>query len=130
MGDGAEFLHLPDNVLWQRALKFYEQRDYFMVHEALEVLWKRNEGEAAEFYQAMLQAAVAIYHYGNANFRGARQLAVSAISRLTDLPEGYHGVDVKRYRDEFEALMSPILNKVETAKPLNPDDAPAIHARP
>ena len=86
MGDHAEFMSLPDSLLWRRALKLYEQRDWFMVHEALEVLWKRSTGRDAEFYQALLQAAVSLYHFGNGNFAGARQLAKSAISRFADLP--------------------------------------------
>lgn len=130
MGGGTNFHDLSDDALWQLALELYATRDYFMVHEALEVLWKRHEGDAGEFYQALLQAAVAIYHFGNANFRGARQLAVSAISRLSDLPEAFHGVDVLRYRNDLEALMSPLLNRVEDVRPIYPDDAPAIHPHP
>jgi predicted metal-dependent hydrolase len=127
MGDGAEFLGLPDNVLWQRALKYYQQHDFFMVHEALEVLWKRSEGQDAEFYQAFLQAAVSLYHYGNANFSGARQLARSAISRLADLPDGFHGVDIKAYLNKYEALMSPVLLSGDDLKPLDCRQAPPIH---
>ena len=47
-----DFLNLPDAVLWQRALKLYAAHDWFMVHEVLEVLWKRSDGDNAEFYQA------------------------------------------------------------------------------
>ena len=126
MGDHAEFLSLPDSVLWQRALKLYEQRDWFMVHEALEVLWKRSEGQDAEFYQALLQAAVSLYHYGNANFRGARQLAKSAIARLSSLPHALHGVDLRTYRRAYEALLSPVLNHAPDLKPLDPSKAPPL----
>lgn len=126
MGDHADFMSLPDNVLWQRARKLYEQRDWFMVHEALEVLWKRSSGQDAEFYQAILQAAVSLYHYGNANFTGARQLAKSAISRLADLPHTMHGVQVKDYLNEYEALLSPLLNNVSDLRPLDPSRAPRL----
>ena len=126
MGDHAEFMSLPDSVLWQRAQKLYAQRDWFMVHEALEVLWKRSEGQDADFYQALLQAAVSLYHYGNANFTGARQLAKSAISRLADLPEHLHGIDLKAYLNEYEALLSPVLNNAADLRPLDPSRAPAL----
>lgn len=126
MGDHAEFMSLPDNVLWQRARKLYEQRDWFMVHEAFEVLWKRSEGQDAEFYQAILQAAVSLYHYGNANFAGAKQLAKSAISRLVDLPASMHGVDLKAFLNEYEALLSPVLNNAHDLRPLDPSRAPSL----
>lgn len=126
MGDHADFMSLPDNVLWQRARKLYEQQDWYMVHEALEVLWKRSSGQDAEFYQAILQAAVSLYHYGNANFTGARQLAKSAISRLADLPPTMHSVDVKAYLNEYEALMSPLLNNAPDLRPLDPSRAPPL----
>jgi predicted metal-dependent hydrolase len=122
----AEFLSLPDNVLWQRALKYYAVHDWFMVHEALEVLWNRSEGRDAEFFQALLQAAVSLYHYGNANFSGARQLAKSAISRLVDLGPVYHGVDLKGFLNQFEALMSPVMNNVQGLRPLDSSTAPKI----
>jgi len=122
----SEFINLPDTVLWQRALSLYAAHDWFMVHEVLEVLWKRSNGRDAEFYQAFLQAAVSLYHYANANFSGARQLAKSATSRLADLPGEYHGVDVKDYLRRYEALMAPVLMNASDLKPLDASDAPAI----
>ncbi|MCB9932121.1 MAG: DUF309 domain-containing protein [Planctomycetes bacterium] len=121
-----DLLNLPDSVLWQRALSLYAAHDWFMVHEVLEVLWKRCTGRDAEFYQAFLQAAVSLYHYANANFSGARQLAKSAISRLADLPAKYHGVDVKDYLRQYEALVAPVLMNAGDLKPLRASDAPAI----
>ena len=128
MGDGGDFIGLPDTVLWQRALKFYRAHDWFMVHEVLEVLWKRSSGNDAEFYQAFLQAAVSLYHYANANFSGARTLAKSAISRFADLPAGFHGVDVHGFLNQFEALMSPIINGVQGLRPLDASMAPKIQS--
>lgn len=121
-----DLLNLPDTVLWQRALQLYAAHDWFMVHEVLEVLWKRCTGRDAEFYQAFLQAAVSLYHYANANFSGARQLAKSAISRLADLPAEYHGVDVQDYLRQYEALMAPVLMNASDLRPLRASDAPAI----
>ncbi|MCB9895021.1 MAG: DUF309 domain-containing protein [Planctomycetes bacterium] len=121
-----DFLNLPDTVLWQRALKLYAAHDWFMVHEALEVLWKRSSGDDAEFYQGLLQATVSLYHYANANFSGARQLARSAVSRLAKLPVSFHGVDIKAFLTEYEALMAPLLTNVQGLRPLDASIAPKI----
>jgi len=122
----AEFISLPDNVLWQRALGYYACHDWFMVHEALEVLWKRSSGRDAEFYQALLQAAVSLYHYGNGNFSGARQLAKSAISRLAGFTPVFHGIDVKGFQEQFAALLDPVLSNAHGLRPLDASTAPVI----
>lgn len=121
-----DFINLSDNVLWRRALKYYEQCDFFMAHEALEVLWQRSEGTNARFYQAFLQASVSLYHYGNANFAGARQLARSAISQLASLPDGFHGLDIPSYLREYKTLMDPLLANAPGLKPWDGRLAPPI----
>lgn len=121
-----EFLSLPDNVLWQRALKYYDEHNFFMVHEALEVLWKRNTDAKGACYQAFLQVAVSFYHYGNANFIGARQLARLAIARLSDMPHDFHGVDVRGFLTAYEATMLPVLSNAANLKPLNGSEVPRI----
>lgn len=121
-----DFISLSDNVLWRRALKYYEQCDFFMAHEALEVLWQRSEGKNACFYQAILQASVSLYHYGNANFAGARQLAKSALSQLASLPDSFHGLDIASYLREYELLMSPLLTNAPDLKPWDGRRAPPL----
>ena len=121
-----DFLSLPDNVLWQRALKYYHEHNFFMVHEVLEVLWKRDTDRKGAFYQAFLQVAVSFYHYGNANFIGARQLARLAIARLNDMPHDFHGVDIKGFLTAYESTMLPLLSNAPGLKPLNGSEVPRI----
>jgi predicted metal-dependent hydrolase len=121
-----DFLSIPTTVLWQRALQYYAAHDWFMVHEALEVLWNRSGSQDAELYQGFLQASVSLYHYGNANFSGARKLATLAITRLSALPPDYRGVDIKGFIIEFEILMLPVMNNTPGLKPLNAANAPII----
>ena len=120
-----DFINLPDSILWQRALGYYAACDWFMVHEALEELWKRTHGEKAEFYQALLQAAVSLYHWGNGNFSGGRQLAKSAVERMAALPETMQGIDLKGYRQAYTAAVAPLLAG-GPVKPLDPSMAPPL----
>ena len=47
---------------------------WFECHETLEDLWVGEQGELRDFYQGMLQIAVALHHWRNGNFGGAISL--------------------------------------------------------
>jgi hypothetical protein len=47
---------------------------FFEVHEVLEAAWHTATGSERVLLQGLLQIAVALYHYGQANYRGARSL--------------------------------------------------------
>lgn len=47
---------------------------FFEVHEVLEASWRTATGSERVLLQGLLQIAVALYHYGQANYRGARSL--------------------------------------------------------
>ena len=50
----------------------FNRGDYFEAHEVWEDLWHDTAGPDRRFYQGLIQAAVAVYHAGNGNARGAR----------------------------------------------------------
>lgn len=118
---------LPDDELWRRAVRCFEIRDWWMVHEILEVLWKRHPGtEAARLYQGLLQAAVSLHHFGNGNFSGARQLARSALELLAQVPGDGMGLRVAAFRDAFGAVTKPLFDYETPVKPLSPTDIPDL----
>lgn len=59
----------PDELL--RAIEQFNCGDWFKCHETLEELWVGGKGELRDFYQGMLQLAVALHHWRNGNFKGA-----------------------------------------------------------
>src|SRR5262245_57419384 len=46
---------------------FFNRRDFFEAHEVWEDLWQECTGPERKFVQALIQAAVALYHFGNGN---------------------------------------------------------------
>nr|MDJ0678093.1 DUF309 domain-containing protein [Calothrix sp. MO_167.B42] len=58
------------------------------------------------FYQGILQIAVALYHLGNENVRGAAILLGEGSNRLRRYPSIYGGVDVDKLLDQSTALLS------------------------
>ncbi|RPI90539.1 MAG: DUF309 domain-containing protein, partial [Planctomycetaceae bacterium] len=52
-------------------LRLFNAEDFFESHEVLEDLWSETEDERKKFYQGLIQAAVALLHFGNGNLGGA-----------------------------------------------------------
>ena len=45
------------------AIRQFNSREWFECHETLEELWIGETGEVRDFYQGMLQIAVALHHW-------------------------------------------------------------------
>ncbi|MEI7780964.1 MAG: DUF309 domain-containing protein, partial [Planctomycetota bacterium] len=60
--------------LYLDGIEKFNECDYYESHEVWEELWTEYRGPSRKFYQGLIQAAVALYHFGNGNIRGARKL--------------------------------------------------------
>ena len=60
--------------LYLQGIEHFNACDYYESHEVWEELWTEYRGPSRKFYQGLIQAAVALYHFGNGNIRGARKL--------------------------------------------------------
>lgn len=128
MGDPAEFENTSNEDIWAEGLRRFEIGDYFEVHELLEELWRRHDGDLSDFYQGLLMAAVSLYHYGNGNFHGAKLLARQSEAKLRKLPAHFHGIDLARFKADYAAVMAPVVAAAPGLKPLDPAQAPKLHA--
>lgn len=77
-----------------RAIRQFNGGDWFECHETLEDLWVGEQGEIRDFYQGILQIAVALHHRRNGNFGGALRLLESGASYLRRVNMVCQGVDV------------------------------------
>ena len=59
-----------------------------------EELWVGSKGELRDFYQGVLQIAVALHHWRNGNFKGALILLASGCDCLNRVSSICLGVDV------------------------------------
>jgi uncharacterized protein len=64
----------PYDPLYLAGIEKFNECDYYESHEVWEELWTEYRGPSRKFYQGLIQAAVALYHFGNGNIRGARKL--------------------------------------------------------
>lgn len=87
----------------QKAIEEFNGGDWFECHETLEELWVGEKGELRDFYQGLLQVAVALYHWRNGNFKGAAGLLERGGALLARVSAVCRGVDVARLvRDAAE----------------------------
>lgn len=86
---------LPSEEFWQGVEQF-NQQEFYACHDTLEALWMEALEPQKQFYQGILQIAVACYHLGNLNWRGAVVLLGEGIRRLSDsdYQPVYEGIDV------------------------------------
>jgi|GEM_PF-1058827 len=62
---------------------FNSTRDYFECHEVLEEIWKEEQDQGLKVaYQALLQVAVALYHWRRHNDIGATKTFVKALKNI------------------------------------------------
>lgn len=92
---------------WQGVEQF-NTGQYYDCHDTLEALWIEATEPEKTFYQGILQIAVALYHLGNKNLRGAAILLGEGSNRLRRYPSDYGGIDVDELLDESAALLKAL----------------------
>jgi predicted metal-dependent hydrolase len=76
------------------AIGQFNRREWFECHETLEDLWVGETGEVRDFYQGVLQVAVALHHWRNGNFGGAVSLLKGGAGYLSRVSPACQWVDV------------------------------------
>jgi predicted metal-dependent hydrolase len=90
--------------LFDKGLEEFNAGCYFECHETLEDLWNGVRGPSRDFFQGLIQLAVAFYHLTRANEAGAKSLLDRGLTRLSKYPGRYGGVELEALREEARAL--------------------------
>lgn len=102
--------------LYLEGIRLFNEEEFFECHDVLEELWSEVVGEERKFLQGLIQAAVALFHFGNENLGGARKMYLSACEKLTLYGDTYMGIDLNRFLTEFRTCFDELL-KAETTYP-------------
>ncbi len=92
---------------WQGVEQF-NLGQFYDCHDTLEALWIEASEPEKSFYQGVLQIAVALYHLGNQNWRGAVILLGEGSNRLRRYPSSYSGIDVDELLDQSTNLLKTL----------------------
>ena len=82
-------------------LRLFNAEDFFESHEVLEDLWTETHDEYRKFYQGLIQAAVALLHFGNGNLGGAKKVYLTSRKYLEAYRPAFLGLDVSRFLDDM-----------------------------
>jgi predicted metal-dependent hydrolase len=97
----------------RRGVREFNAGYYFECHDTLEEAWSGLRGEPRDFFQGLIQVAVALYHWRNGNHGGALSMLKRARGRLARYPPTFCGFDLAALRPEVEAA----LERVEAREP-------------
>ena len=104
-------------------IQFFNRHDFFEAHEVWEDLWNNCDDRDRRFYQALIQAAVALYHFGNGNLAGAAKLYRSARDYMARCPSPFLGLDTEAFWRRMEECFRPVLGPAPPDRGVRPDPA-------
>jgi uncharacterized protein len=113
MGEGVAepVLSAEERAEFERGVAEYNERLFFECHDTLEELWSGIRGPARDFFQGLIQVAVAFHHVSNANGPGAVSMIDRALGRFRAYPSRYYGFELDVLRRELldwrERLLQP-----------------------
>ncbi|MGA0038967.1 MAG: DUF309 domain-containing protein [Pirellulales bacterium] len=118
--------------LYLAGIATFNDCDYYESHELWEELWTDYRGPSRKFYQGLIQAAVALYHFGNGNIRGARKLHASARAYLEPYKPHHLGLDLEQFVAAFDRCLAEVAASQEDFPDitLDPELLPEIHLDP
>lgn len=95
----------------------FNRGEYFDAHEVWEDLWRDCDPADRLFYQSLIQAAVALYHWNNANRAGASRLFTSGRDKMAGYRPAHRGLDVDGFWRQVEATLAGALTGDPTPAP-------------
>ncbi len=91
-------------------IRLFNSEEFFECHDILEELWSETLGHDKKFYQGLIQASVALFHFGNENLGGARKLYESARQNLEPYGPSYLGLDVTNFLNDMKRCFQELLD--------------------
>lgn len=114
-----------------QGIEHFNTCDFFEAHEIWEDLWKDDCSEERPFYQGLIQAAVALHHFGNQNIRGAKKLNVGCRKYLDPFRPFHRGLDLDAFLAQMDLCFAEVMTSQEEFPRLevDPELIPEIHLR-
>jgi len=123
---------VPYPPLYLQGIAFFNDCEFFEAHDAWEELWTEYRGPGRKYYQGMIQAAVALHHFGNGNIRGARKVYLTSRNYLEEYGSCYEGLNLEEFLAQYERCFAEILASEEEYPKIeiDPDLIPEVHLSP
>ncbi|MBS0208808.1 MAG: DUF309 domain-containing protein [Planctomycetes bacterium] len=118
--------------LYLKGIELFNVCDFFESHEAWEELWQADFGPSRKFLQGLIQAAVALHHFGNGNIRGAKKVFYGSMGYLEPYRPRHMGLDLDKFTAQMKQCFAEVVAATETFPNLeiDPELIPEIHLDP
>ncbi|HEX6738691.1 MAG TPA: DUF309 domain-containing protein [Vicinamibacteria bacterium] len=91
-----------------RGIDEFNRGLFFECHDTLEEMWAGVRGPSRDFFQGLIQVAVAFYHLTGGNHAGAASMLARALKRFAPYPDRYAGFDLAAHREELRAWQARV----------------------
>lgn len=118
--------------LYRQGIRHFNDCDFFEAHEVWEELWTEYRGPLRRYYQGLIQAAVALHHFGNGNIRGAKKVYLTSREYLEDFRPACQGLDLEAFLSQYERCFGEVLASTDEFPRIDivADSIPEIHLDP
>lgn len=98
---------------YREGLRLFNDEEFFECHDVLEELWSESTGAERKFIQGLIQASIALFHFGNENFGGAKKLYLSARKNLDPFGAEFMGILLGTFLQDFQQCFQELLDNTE-----------------
>ncbi|HEX4128482.1 MAG TPA: DUF309 domain-containing protein [Pirellulales bacterium] len=99
--------------LYLKGIELFNACEFFEAHEAWEELWQEHFGPSRKFYQGLIQAAVALHHFGNGNLRGAKKVFYGSMGYLEPYRPVHQGLDLDKFATDMKRCFADVVASQE-----------------
>ncbi len=89
-------------------IRLFNAREFFECHDVLEDFWCELTCPERPFFQGLIQAAVALFHFEEGNLGGARRMSVSSRAYMSPFTPVQGGINVERLLAELDACFAEL----------------------
>jgi hypothetical protein len=92
---------MPEDPRYLQGIALFNEQYFFDAHDAWEDLWADTRDADRRFYQSLIHATVALYHWRTGNRKGARHVYGHFAHKSAAYPEVHHGLRLGVLRREL-----------------------------
>ena len=89
-------------------IRLFNEREFFACHDVFEDFWNELVCPEKPFFQGLIQAAVALFHFEEGNFGGAKRMYQSSRNYMLPFAPSVAGIDVTRLLSQLDACFAEL----------------------
>lgn len=119
MSESAVTADSPDSR-YLAGIELFNRGEFFEAHEVWEDLWHECDSADRRFYQALIQAAVAAYHWSRGNATGAKRLYHSGRKYMEPYRPTHRGLAIDDFWNAMATHLAGALDSPNAANATAP----------